>query len=224
MEGTRWPIYEENLDLPFAFEWGSDIPHAGNGFEEWTNVFLTADSLGNTIVLKGYFFRDETNSLSSGKKLARKRIERVIRYLDLNRERVLTEVLPAELKSDVKSSLFEALSFEIILSDNLWNTRMDTAEICFPLKDSFLLTSALWNQLDTWASGVPYSDTLRFHLTGFADGSGIAESADMGWERAMTVKKRLLTKGYKEDQIQIETDQRVSADEVRNRCVTIYYE
>jgi len=57
-----------------------------------------------------------------------------------------------------------------------------------------------------------------------ADGSGIAESADMALERAIVIQKRLMNNGWKEDQINLSTGQRNNPLAIRNRCVIVYFE
>lgn len=188
------------------------------------HVFTKADSLDHTIVLRGHFYRDEAKTFDEGRDLGADRIERVIRYLNLDRNFMLTEVVPSEITSDVKSSFFEAISYEIYPPDQLLNMAMDSMEICFPLKDSFLLTPALWDQFDKWIDETEMVDSPQYIITGTADGTGISESMDMGWERALIIQNRMLAKGINEDQLEISTAQRSAPEPIQNRCVVINIE
>ena len=223
-QGTPWPVFDKELMMPLAFTWGSDIPHAGKGFEEWMHHIHIADSTGQILVLKGYYFRDEMNSLEKGKQLARERIDRMIEYLALNRERLVLEILPGEIISDVRSRPFKAFDVEAFPVESIIRSAMDTLEVCFPIRDSFSLPSYVRDSLDDWIERHSARKDDTTYLVGIADATGIAESADVAWERAATIKKRLHQKGWNEDLIRISTGQRNLEQYVKNRCVILYFE
>jgi hypothetical protein len=62
------------------------------------------------------------------------------------------------------------------------------------------------------------------HITGTADGSGIAEASDIALERAIYIEDLLLEEGWEKDQMQISSGQRNNPLTLRNRCVIIYFE
>jgi hypothetical protein len=223
-QGTPWPVFDKELMMPLAFTWGSDIPHAGKGFEEWIRNIHIADSSGQILVLKGYYFRDEMNSLEKGKVLARQRVDRMIEYLALNRERVILEILPGEIISDVRSRPFKAFDVEAFPSESIIRCTLDTMEVCFPIKDSVSLPSLVSDTVDGWIEQHSAGKGDTAFLVGIADATGIAESADMAWDRAVSIKERFLANGWNEDLIRISTGQRNLGQYVKNRCVIVYFE
>lgn len=224
VEGTTWPVFDENLKMPFAFTWRSDIPLAGKGFEEWTNGIKNVDSSGNILIIRGFYFRDEAETLEKGKKLGLRRARRLIEYLQLSENKTMTEVLPHELDADARATPFEAIDYEELFFNDLLKSSMDTMDICFPLKDSFELPFILDEQLNTWIKSHVTEKESMTYVIGTADGSGIAEAADVAWERALVVKKKLIANGWEDDKINISTGQRSSTQSVSNRCVVIYFE
>lgn len=223
-EGAAWPVFDEDLKVPLAFNWGSDIPLAGDGFVEWTNELKKKDSLGNIILLRAYYFRDEAESLEKGKQLGSQRAKRMVEYLDLSEERTMIEIIPRELNADVRSNPFEAVSYEGLDSNDVITTIADTFEICFPLKDSIKLTPYLNKRLNEWLAIFPEKKDSTAFLLGTADGTGISESADMAWERAMLIRKILIKNGWQRERISINTTQRNFLEPIRNRCVVLYFE
>ena len=58
-----WPAYSEEIPFPLAFTWASDIPLAGLGFGEYKTQFEDIDSTDEVIIVRGYYFRDESDCL-----------------------------------------------------------------------------------------------------------------------------------------------------------------
>ena len=224
MQGTTWPVFESELELPFAFTWGSDIPHAGHGFNEWSNGIKNVNTSGNILVIRGYFFRDESESMESGKQLGLRRVRRLIRYLQLSEERIIIEVIPRELDADAREHPFAAIDYEELFFSDVVKRSFDTLDVCFPLKNSFQLPGIINAQLEEWLIEHDEQKNGNTHIVGTADGTGIAEATDVAWERALVVKKKLIENGWYDDKIIITTGQRSSTQPVRNRCVIIYFE
>ena len=222
--GTAWPIFDPTVKLPLAFSWGSEIPIAGEGFDQWLRNIQVADSIGDISVFTSYFFRDERNSLKAGKSLAKKRIDRIIRYAEISGQTHMVEILPANLSSDVRSKPFAAIHHEAIPQGDLFLSSPDTLEICFPLKDSLSLPPRLLQNMERWLQGNTLDQGERMVFVGTADGTGISESADMAWERANWVKGLVQRRGIPDDKMIISTGQRNLSKAVRNRCVIMYYE
>lgn len=219
-----WPLVDPDLKLPLAFHWGSEVPIAGQGYENWSRRLQEADSLQHFIVFKSYFFRDEAGSEDEGKQLAKKRIDQIIQFAGLHSERIMTEIHPGSVVSDARQKPFEAVHFEILDPGSVWNEERDTLEVCFPIKDSLKLPELLINKTDRWIEG--NFDKINKHIVvmGTADGTGISESADMAWERADYLKKRMLRKGWSEENIVLNTGQRNMTNPIRNRCVMLFFE
>lgn len=222
--GTAWPVFDEDLDLPLAFEWGSDIPHAGKGFEDWMKNIKRADSLGNIIIMKGYYYRDEASTIEKGRLLAKKRADRMVKYLELPHDYTLIEIIPGQISSDVRSHPFKAIDFEDIRIADMIISSTDTIEICYPFKDSIRLAQIEIQRVSGWLQKHIGRKGEKIHIVGTADGTGISESSDIAWERALAVKKIILQNGWEEYQINLSTGQRNHPEPIRNRCVIIYFE
>lgn len=222
--GSKWPVIEKDLDLPLAFIWGSDIPHAGKGFAEWTDTLRQMDSLRNFLILRSYYFRDEAESIEKGKRLAHNRAEKIIRYLNLSKERIMIEILPGEITADMRTQPFEAIKYEVLPPGDVINASSDTIELCYPLKDSFNLPGQVLLTLDGWLKNRSDKMNDTIHLVGTADGTGISESADVAWERVLVVRNRLLANGWNDQMISVSTGQRNHDNAIRNRCVVVYFE
>ena len=219
-----WPILDPDLNLPLAFYWGSKEAVAGQGFEEWERKLLEADSLQHFIIFKSHFFRDEAKSVEEGKLLAKKRVDQIIRFANLDSEKVMTEIHAVSVSSDARHKPTESVQYEIVDKGFVRKMQHDTLEICFPIKDSIQLPAALLNEVDRWIDG--NFDKINNHVvvTGTADGTGISESADMAWERANLIKERLLRKGWADEKIALNTGQRNLEIPIRNRCVMMFFE
>lgn len=222
--GSKWPVIEEDLEIPLAFIWGSDIPHAGKGFIEWTDSLKQMDTLRNYLILRSYYFRDEAESIEKGKQLAYRRAEKIIRYLDLSKERIMIEILPEEITADMRTHPFEAIRYEVLVPGDVISVSSDTIEICYPLKDSFNLPGQVLHTLDGWLKRRADKMNDTIHLIGTADGTGISESADVAWERVLVVRNRVLENGWNDQMISVSTGQRNHESAIRNRCVVIYFE
>lgn len=222
--GLKWPVFEEDLELPLAFTWGSDVPHAGKGFVEWMDTLKQMDTLGNFLVFRSYYFRDEAESIEKGKQLAQRRVEKMIRYLDLSKERIVVEVLPGEITADMRIHPFQALNYEVLEAGEVMSASSDTIEMCYPLKDSFILPDQVLFTLDGWLKNRTDKMNDTIHLIGTADGTGISESADVAWERVLVVRNRLVANGWNDQLISVNTGQRNHDNAIRNRCVVVYFE
>jgi hypothetical protein len=151
-------------------------------------------------------------------------VKRMIKYLGLTKDRVMIEIFPVDVTADVRSHPFESLTFEKVFARDVLKLSKDTMEVCFPLKDSFALPQFLVNSVDEWLTEHSEKKGDTVYVTGTADGTGISESADVAWERAMIFKKRLIRNGWNEDLIKIQTGQRDLSNPIRNRCVMMYFE
>lgn len=221
--GVAWPVYIESLQMPVAFKWESDIPYAGKGFETWADKLMT-DKAESFFVVKGLYFRDENGRDEVNDNLGLRRAERLVEYLQIPESNVMILAEPAEVNADVRSAFFKSVQIDKIRFIDLINTNSDSMEVCFPVGDSLLLPTVLNEQLNNWlVKNVDKKERLTV-LKGTADGTGVSESADMGWERALVIKKELINQGWTEDRITINSDQRSHSVSVRNRCVIIYFQ
>ncbi len=224
VQGTTWPVFDDDLDVPLAFNWGSDILVAGEGFDEWVDQLLNVDSSENILILRAYYFRDEAGSIDEGKKLGKKRVDRVIEYLGFRNDRMMIEIISKEVDADVRSNPFEAFSYEVVSNQAILNIRVDTMEVCFPVKDSFLLPVFFYDEFDAWLATKSDKKESTTYVIGMADGTGISESGDVAWERAIVIQNKLIDNGWTEDRINITTEQRNYSESIRNRCVMIYFD
>ncbi len=176
------------------------------------------------VIVRGYYFRDEAESIPQLQQLGRNRIESALSYIAIDRKRMVTEVLSQEVNGDVRSKPFEAVRFERIPMKEIVTMSGDTFEICFPLKDSMNLTSECYQRLDSWIVKHAKKNERIMHVVGTADATGIVESSEQGFERAISIKNRLIADGWTDEYILISTGQRNQPLTLRNRCVIIYFE
>lgn len=219
-----WPSYSEDIPYPLAFKWASDIPLAGVGFREFKAQFEKIDSSGDVVIVRGFYFRDEADSLDFLKELGLRRIENALKLVRLRHDRLLTEVLPQQVNADVRSNPFEAVRFERIRLPDILKKSGDTLELCFPIRDSLQLPAVSFNRLEEWIRSGEHRKEQMAHIIGTADGTGIVESADIALERAMVIKEKLLQSGWKEENIQLSSGQRTTPLALHNRCVILYFE
>ena len=224
LQETTWPLKKEDLKLPLAFTWGSEIPLAGQGYEDWVRDLGKVDSLNEVLIVTGFFFRDERESVLLGEGLAGKRVEQVLKLIRVSKDRVMVRLLPKEINADVRSNPFEAIGVERIKIGDIFRLSGDTIELCFPVKDSLQFPPLLANRLDEWISNHVGEQEEKYSIVGIADGSGIAESADMALERAIFIQRLMVRNGWKEEQLRLTTGQRNNAHAIRNRCVIVYKE
>ncbi len=214
----------KDLKYPIAFNWASDIPLAGEGYEDWVKDFEQSDSTIGAMIITGFYFRDEQSSILLDETMAHRRVENILKLVKVHTDRVMIQLLPQEINADVRSNPFEAISMERISLSNLLQIAGDTIEMCFPIKDTLILPPLVLNRLDAWLDQhADRQDSLTF-IVGIADGGGIAESADIALDRAIVVERVLVAKGWKAEQIHLSTGQRSSPHAIRNRCVIIYFE
>lgn len=219
-----WPAYSTDIPFPLAFTWSSDIPLAGLGFGELKSKYVDIDSTDAMVIVRGYYFRDEADSLSRLQQLGRNRIESALKYIPIDDSRMVTEVLPQEVNGDVRSKPFEAVRFERIPMKEIVMMSGDTFEIYFPLKDSLRLPSECYQRLNAWIVRHAKKNERIMHVVGTADATGIAESSEQGFERALSIKSELMINGWTDENILISTGQRNQPLTLRNRCVIIYFE
>ena len=217
-------IIDENQNLPLAYTWGSEIPIAGKGWDALASKLNSIATGNNILVMRTYYFPDEALSAGAGKELAMKRMDHVLTSLGIKKHRILPEYRPREIYADVKSIPFEALDYEEIPVGALVRITGDTAEICFPLRDSLIVPVQLYESLDPWINAHEEAKMATTYLVGIADGTGIAESSEMASERAMLIRNYLVNKGWNEERLILSTGQRNESLPIRNRCVMIYYE
>lgn len=219
-----WPDYSADIPFPLAFTWTSAIPLAGLGFGELKSKFTDLDSTDAMVIARGYYFRDEADSISQLQQLGRQRIESALNYISVDNRRMVTEVLPQEVNGDVRSRPFEAVRFERIPLKEIVVVENDTFEICFPLKDSLSLPSECYHRLNSWVEKHAMKNEKIMHVIGTADATGIAESSEEGFERALSIKNTLMASGWTDEHILISTGQRNQPLTLWNRCVVIYFE
>lgn len=218
-----WLVHDDELEIPLAYTWGSDTPHAGKGFEEWADGLRKLDTAGYYFIVKSTFFRDEKPTVAMGDSLARRRVYKMMDFLGISSENVLLEVVPSEVGSDVRAHPFESLHFTAIEPEELVEASKDTIEICFPLRDSLRVPEKVWANLGQWLMEHNGRRTDTLYVTGTADATGISEAADMAWERALAVQKFIVVQGWSEDIVKIETGQRHMERSIKNRCVILYF-
>jgi len=214
----------DSLELPLAFTWGSDIPIAGEGFEAWKEQFSNLDSSKMIVTWTGYYFKDEADTPEAQVNLGFERVNKVLSFLDLDHKRILIQSLPQEINADVKSNPFSAVEFETYTEDEVLSFSGDTAQICFPIADSLLLPPVSLEQLDEWQLQQPGKNEEDLFLIGTADGTGIAESSDVGVDRAELIRDRWIKAGLPGEKIHLSTGQRNNPLTLQNRCVVIYFE
>lgn len=214
----------DSLPYPLSFKWASDTVMVGTGFDK---VKADMDSMAvrdEVVIVRGFYFRDEATEISELQELGKRRINNTLKLFGVNDRRILTEVAPQEITADVRVYPFEAISIERLQMEDVIKWSGDTFEVCFPLKDSLVLPAICLDKLVTWM-GIPGEDNLtKLHITGTADGGGIAEPSDWAMERALYIKNTAVDKGWKEDQIQLSTGQRNHPLTLWNRCVVLYFE
>jgi len=223
-KSEEFPVRIDSLKIPLAFTWGSDIPLAGQGFEEWKHQFHKLDSAGMVVIWKGYYFKDEADTPEAQVKLGLRRVERVLSFLDLDRNRVLIQSLPQEINADVKSNPFMAIEFEKYEENEILSYQGDTAHVCFPIADSLLLPKVCLKKLDQWSGAQSAKNKDVMYLIGTADGTGIAESSDLAVDRADWIRDYWMHSGWNEESIHISTGQLNNPHTLQNRCVMVYFE
>ncbi len=227
LHGSReksWPAYSEDIPFPLAFSWASDVPLAGLGYGDYKTQFDDLDSLDEILIITGFYFRDEAVTIGELQDLGRRRINGMLDYHQISKDRMMTQVSVQEISADVRSNPFEAVRFERIPVADMLSITDDTMEICFPLKDSLVIPQVCTNRVIRWLNKASKNKESIVHVVGTADGSGIAEPADIALDRALIIKKIILNAGWKEEQIQLSTGQRNHPLALQNRCVVIYFE
>jgi len=227
LHGTREtsrPEYAEGVPFPLVFRWGSDIPYAGDTFDALRSQLAGLDSTDEIVVIHSYYFRDEAADQQLLVELGKRRIRNALAYLHIPEDRTVTEVSVQEISADVKSNPFEAVHFERISMAEAIHISPDTFELCFPIRDSLILPGIYTQRLEEWLTSGVGKEAVLMHIVGIADGSGVAEPADMAMERAMRVENLVKQIGWKEDPIELTSGQRSHPLTLRNRSVLIYFE
>lgn len=219
-----WPAYSTDIPFPLAFNWASDIPLAGLGYGDYKTQFADLDSTDEILIITGFYFRDEAATIEELQDLGKRRINAMLDYHYVSKDRMMTQLSVQEISADVRSNPFEAVRFERIPVADVLSASGDTLEICFPLKDSLVVPQVVTDRVIRWFDKASNHKESVVHVVGTADGSGIAEPADIALDRAMIIKKIILSVGWKEEQIQLSTGQRNHPLALQNRCVVIYFE
>ncbi len=220
----NYPVRIDSLRIPLAFTWGSDTPLAGQGFDAWRQQIQDLDSAGAIVIWKSYYFKDEAATTDQQIDLGRRRIKRVLSFLNLDRKRLLFQILPQEIYADVKSIPFSAIAFDQYQESDILSFFGDTAQVCFPIADSLLLPAISLEKLDQWEQDEAAKNKVDLYLIGTADGTGIAESAEVAVDRAEWIKDRWVKTGWKEESIHLSSGQRNNPHTLQNRCVVVYFE
>lgn len=213
-----------NLDIPVSFRWKSDRPVAGKGSADWLQQARDIAKGNNLLLMKGYYYRDEAASEEEGKNLGYRRVLHLIQILDIEEDRLVIEVNTKEMQSDARSNPFIAVEYQGMDISSLADVNGDTAEVCFPLKDSIALPGFLTEVLLEWADSMSSIKNSAVYVTGTADGTGIAESSDMAMERALYIKGLLMGSHPGINNFHLATGQREFPLKIRNRCALIYFE
>ncbi|MDZ4748919.1 MAG: hypothetical protein SH808_10550 [Saprospiraceae bacterium] len=219
-----WPAYSEDIPFPLVFNWASDVPLAGLGYGEYKTQFDDLDSTDEIVIISGLYFRDEAKTIRELQELGRRRISGLLDYHHISRDRMMTQVSVQEISADVRSNPFEAIRFERIPVADVLSMTDDTMEICFPLKDSLIFPQICTDRIVRWFNKASRNKESIVHVVGTADGSGIAEPADIALDRALIIKNIILNTGWKEENISLSTGQRNHPLTLRNRCVVVYFE
>ncbi len=219
-----WPAYSEDIPFPLAFNWASDVPLAGLGYGDYRTQYDDLDSIDEIVIITGFYFRDEAETISELQDLGRRRISGMLDYHQISKGRMMTQVSVQEISADVRSNPFEAVRVERIPVAEILSITDDTMEIYFPLKDSLMIPQVVTNRVISWFNKTSKHKESVVYVVGTADGSGIAESADIALDRALIIKKIILSAGWKEEQIQLSTGQRNHPLTLQNRCVVVYFE
>jgi hypothetical protein len=214
----------EDLGFPLAFLWGSAVPLAGRSFDEWKRPLSGMDSLGYYMIWRGHYYQDEAGNEAGRLQLANSRVRKVIEALGLPDSMIVVELVSQDITSDVRSKPFMAVNFEILKGKDVAFFNGDTAQICFPLRDSLLLPEDALQQLMRWAREADLRDPDTVHLVGTADGTGISESSDVAMDRAAWVRQVLIRQGHDSTTLQISGGQRNHPHTLLNRCVLMYLE
>jgi len=222
LQETTGPQHVKDLNLPLAFTWGSDVPLAGKGYSAWLKDLAKVDSIEEIMIVKGYYFRDEQESIQQGEALAKRRADRVLDLDGLSRDHSLVLAMPQEINADVRTNPFEAIGIERIALSDVLRIAGDTIELCFPIKDSLVLPLYLLNRFDAWLGNNSEQPETQVYVVGIADGSGIAEPTDMAMERALVIQQQMIKTGWDEERIHLSTGQRSNPNSIRNRCVIVY--
>ncbi|MDQ3015365.1 MAG: hypothetical protein M3R25_01390 [Bacteroidota bacterium] len=223
-QGLKWPVFEDDLELPLAFRWKSDIPLAGQGFEVFSESIRNNSRGDSVLIITGGYFLDEADTAASEQSIGINRVNRMIQYYQLDPRKTIINIEKKELDADVRSVPFEAVSFEWIPMPVIIREIGDTTEICFPVKDSLLLPKAIIDKIEDLARTQLKESDVRVFVTGTADGTGIAESSDIAVARAIVIRDILMRAGWTEERIVITTGQRNESEPIRNRCAQIYFE
>ncbi len=224
VQETSWPEYSETLAYPLAFTWTSDVPLIGSGIEVLKKEVEQLDEKNEVLVVHGFYFRDEKEDLDQLQQLALSRIDHVLEYLNIDRQRIIKVIGDQPVNGDVRSNPFEAIRFERYQTSSLLNAGLDTFEICFPIKDSLVIPIILTDQFLEWMGRPSKQKDAIIHITGTADGGGIVESSEIALERALYIETLLLNEGWEKEQIQISSGQRNHPLALRNRCVVVFFE
>lgn len=219
-----WPVYSKDIPFPLAFNWASDVPLAGLGYGDYKTQFADLDSTDEIVIITGFYFRDEAATIGELQDLGRRRISGMLDFHHISKDRLMTQVSVQEIVADVRSNPFEAVRFERIPVADVLSMTDDTMEICFPLKDSLMIPQVVTDRVISWLNKASKNKESVVHVVGTADGSGIAEPADIALDRALIIKKIIFNAGWKEELIQLSTGQRNHPLTLQNRCVVVYFE
>lgn len=207
-----------------VFHWASGQPVRGEGFDSLKSLFSGLETSGDVIIAHGIYFRDEAADSIALLTLGKERIARAADSLAIDQDYLVYAIHVEEITSDVRAKPFEAIRWEKIPFQEVFRMHGDTLECSFPLRDSIVLAPYIELRIKQWLTEGLTRENTNLHLTGTADGSGIAESMDMAMERALLIKQLALQTGWKEESIFISTGQRNHPLTLRNRSVVLFFE
>ena len=223
-EGFKWPVYDNDLALPLAFNWSSDIPIAGAGFDSLSKIIEEYRMSDSILIISGGYYLDEKEHKGLNKPLGLRRADRIVQFFQLDLRKTLIFSQKKEIDADVRALPFEAISFTLISKVSLMHMIGDTTEICFPVRDSILLPAIITEQLDQLVKVKKNDGNIQAYVIGTADGTGIAESSDVAVARAIVMRDILIKGGWTEDRIVMTTGQRSHSEPILNRCALVFFE
>jgi hypothetical protein len=217
-------LYTEGLGIPFAFNWGSAMPLAGDRFEGWKQPFSHLDSTGHVAIIRGGYYRDEAPTQGGLNSLGQSRINSFLREVPIDTHRILRAIVPMEVNADVRSKPFAAVTIELVAETELYYLNGDTAQLCFPIADILTVPPYSLDQFLRWVAQHADPATDHAHIIGTADGTGIAESSDVALDRAAIIQEVLLQRGWSPEMIHVTNEQRNTSQAMHNRCVVVYFD
>lgn len=194
----QWPLF---------FNWNSQIPSFGSGFDSFRGKLLTDLKPGHLLKIVGLYHPNEANK-SDFSNLGLARAENIKNalspYLDTSRIQVAGAAISGSPKVDQP---YEAFRFETLAPPPPPLKKISKKQsIHFPLSsDQIIWDTQLKTYFDDVATRVATSGE-HLYLTGFTDNTGNAAANDVLSERRVqSVKQALVKRGVKSTLISTES-------------------